>query len=143
RSVCATGTVERRGDGYGIKVTDATQPVIDREPAQPPPVFASAAARCDPRVTEPHAISTPGATFPEAALDAQRCGDLSLELLVHPDGSVGDVRVVHAVDTTPNGLDQAAVAAARRWKFEPGTRAGQPAASVIVIEMNFHIKGTC
>lgn len=143
RPVCATGTLERRGEGYGVRVTDPAQPVVEKEPAQPVTVFGANAARCDPRVSEPRAINSPGATYPEAALDAKRCGDISMELLVLPDGSVGDARVVHSVDPTANGLDQAALAAARRWRFEPATRAGQPAASTIVIEMNFHIKGSC
>src|SRR5262245_34343824 len=39
RQVCATGTVERRGDGYGVRVTDPAQPVVEKEPAQPPAVF--------------------------------------------------------------------------------------------------------
>jgi TonB family protein len=59
--------------------------------------------------------------YPDAARRAG--GTVALELEVHPDGSVDEVRVVKAAGF---GFDEAAVAAARRFKFRPATRDGQP-----------------
>jgi TonB family protein len=63
------------------------------------------------------ADSMPPPKYPAQALANRITGNVMLEITVAPDGSVSDARVVHA---TPAGVfDEAAIAAARAWKFQP------------------------
>ena len=66
-------------------------------------------------------------------------GSVILECVVRADGSVGDVQVVRSLDPT-FGLDQQAVAAAKKWTFVPGTRLGEPVPVLITIELTFTLR---
>jgi TonB family protein len=58
---------------------------------------------------------------------------------VRADGSVTDVRVVRSLD--PNfGLDQQAIETARRWRFKPRTKMGEPVPVFITIELAFMLR---
>lgn len=74
----------------------------------PPPVPAAPTLR---------PLSTPAPTYPVEALRAAVQGEVQVEFTVSPDGSVSDARVVRA--DPPRVFDRAAVAAVRRWRFEP------------------------
>lgn len=79
---------------------------------------------------------------PQYTADAMRAkvqGTVLLECVVLPDGTVGKVEVVRSLDST-FGLDQEAVKAARQWKFEPGTRFGEPVAVLVTIELTFTLR---
>lgn len=74
---------------------------------------------------------------PDYASDAMFLGiegTVLLECVVTTEGSVGDVRV-----RTPlyPSLDDAAIAALKRWRFMPGTRDGQPVPVLVDVEMSF------
>jgi TonB family protein len=56
---------------------------------------------------------------------------------VGTDGLVTNVRVVKSLG---KGLDEKAVEAVQKWKFEPGMKDGQPVAAEIAIEVDFHLK---
>jgi protein TonB len=51
------------------------------------------------------------------ALRAAQSGEVQVEFTVAPDGSVSDARVVRS--NPPRIFDREAVAAVRRWRFEP------------------------
>jgi len=79
---------------------------------------------------------------PQYTSDAMRAkvqGTVWLECVVRPDGSVSDVQVVRSLDST-FGLDQEAVKAARQWRFQPGTRQGEPVAVLVTIELTFTLR---
>ena len=79
---------------------------------------------------------------PQYTADAMRAkvqGTVLLECVVLPDGSVGTVEVVRSLDST-FGLDQEAIKAAKRWKFRPGTRFGEPVAVLVTIELTFTLR---
>ena len=73
------------------------------------------------------------------AMRARAQGVVTIECVVEPNGECGDVRVVRAFKP-PHGLDQEAVAAARRWRFQPGTRDGQPVPVVVNLQIEFNIR---
>src|SRR5215212_1383299 len=54
--------------------------------------------------------------YPEEARKARTTGAVKLDVLIDTDGNVADVTVLQGV---PDGLTEAAVTAARQWKFEP------------------------
>jgi protein TonB len=79
---------------------------------------------------------------PQYTADAMRAkiqGQVLLEAVVLPDGSVGDVEIVRSLDPV-FGLDQEAIKAAKQWRFVPGTRQGQPVAVLVTIEMTFTLR---
>jgi len=75
---------------------------------------AAAAAASPPEL---RAISTPAPRYPSDALRAGQAGEVLVEFTVNPDGSVANARVVRA--DPPRVFDREAVAAVRRWRFEP------------------------
>ena len=57
------------------------------------------------------------------AMRAKIQGEVLLECIVQPDGSVGNIRVVRSLDAS-FGLDQEAIKAARQWRFAARHQAG-------------------
>ena len=79
---------------------------------------------------------------PQYTSDAMRAkiqGQVWVECVVRPDGSVGDAKVIRSLDST-FGLDEAALTAARQWRFRPGTRLGEPVSVLITIELTFTLR---
>jgi protein TonB len=79
---------------------------------------------------------------PNYTSDAMRArieGLVVLEIVVLPDGSVGRVRVVRSLDDR-FGLDQEAINAVRRWRFDPSRRAGKAVAVRVQAELFFHLR---
>ena len=73
------------------------------------------------------------------AMRAKVQGSVWLECIVLPDGTVGDVRITRSLDSR-FGLDQEAIAAARRWRFKPGLLNGRPVPVAITIELTFSLR---
>lgn len=73
------------------------------------------------------------------AMRAKVQGTVLLECVILPDGTVGRVDVVKSLDPT-FGLDQEAVKAARQWRFQAGTRFGEPVAVLVTIELTFTLR---
>ena len=73
------------------------------------------------------------------AMRAQVEGLVELEILVLEDGSVGSVRIVRSLDSR-FGLDQEAINAVRRWRFDPGRKLGQAVATRVGVELSFNLR---
>jgi protein TonB len=83
--------------------------------AQGPAAAATTAAAAPASALRP--LSTPAPRYPPEALRAGQSGEVQVEFTVNPDGSVANARVVRA--NPPRVFDREAVAAVRRWRFEP------------------------
>jgi protein TonB len=90
-------------------------------------------------VTLPRVLHEERPQYTSDAMRAKVQGTVLLECIVRPDGTVSDVQVVRSLDPT-FGLDQQAVAAARKWRFAPGTRLGEPVPVLITIELTFTLR---
>jgi protein TonB len=90
-------------------------------------------------VTLPRVLLEVKPQYTSDAMRAKVQGTVLLECVVRPDGSVGDVHVVRSLDPT-FGLDEEAKKAARRWRFAPGTRVGQPVPVLVTIELTFALR---
>ncbi len=63
-------------------------------------------------------------SYPRTAKVAKIEGYVTMEVVVNPDGTVADIRVVDAAP--PRLFDMAAVDAMKRWKFQPKLVNGAP-----------------
>ena len=101
--------------------------------------FGGGAYREGNGVSSPLLIHETKPNYTGEAMRARIQGLVKLEAIVMPDGSVGDVRVVHSLDQQ-FGLDKEAVRTLRQWRFKPGMRLGQPVPVLILVEISFTLR---
>ena len=87
-------------------------------------------------VSAPRVLYAPDPEFSEEARKAKYQGTVVLWLIVGPDGRPHGIRVQR---TLGMGLDEKAVEAIRRWRFEPARKDGVPVAVQINVEVNFRL----
>jgi periplasmic protein TonB len=87
-------------------------------------------------VTVPEAIYSPEPSFSEEARKAKAQGVVLLLLVVGKDGHPNDIRLGQSLGM---GLDEKAIEAVSRWRFRPATLNGQPVATEIAIQVDFHL----
>ena len=87
-------------------------------------------------VSAPRALETPDPEYSEEARKAKYQGTVVLWLIVGPDGKPRDIRVTRPLGM---GLDQKAIEAVNRWRFEPAMKDGRPVAVQINVEVNFRL----
>lgn len=90
-------------------------------------------------VETPRLIREVKPQYTAQAMRAKIQGEVLLECVVLPDGSVGNIRVARSLDAA-FGLDQEAIKAARQWRFAPGTRQGQPVPVLVTIAIAFTLR---
>jgi protein TonB len=73
--------------------------------------------------------------YPRKAFDAKIEGTVLVEALLGADGRIKKARVIQSVE----GLDEAALEAARKWQFVPALRGGKPVATIIHMPVKFLI----
>jgi TonB family protein len=87
-------------------------------------------------VQAPKPIFAPDPEYSEEARKAKYQGVVVLWLIVGPDGQPRDIKVSRPLGM---GLDQKAIEAVRKWKFEPAKKDGVPVAVQINVEVNFRL----
>jgi len=104
-------------------------PIIAAMPAAEPPVPEPPAVRegdlveLQGDVVPPQPVYSPNPAYPALAARQRVSGTVSLDVLVDENGNTQDIKVLSGVK--PDfGLDAAAVAAVRTWKFKPATKDG-------------------
>ncbi len=109
---------------------------VAQEPSTP-------ATRSQPRdvylengVTAPRLIYKEEPEYSETAREAVVDGTVMVSLMVDPDGTPRDLKVIRPIGF---GLDEKAIEAVRRWKFKPGVKDGLPIAVPTKVEVNFGI----
>lgn len=89
-----------------------------------------------PDVTNPKLVYAPDPEYSEKARRAKYQGVCVVGLIVDAQGNPERVRVVRRLGM---GLDEKALEAVRRYRFEPARHDGKPVAVAIRIEVNFKI----
>jgi len=79
-------------------------------------------------VSAPRRIGDVRPIYPEEARAAHVSGTVIIQVVIAIDGSVSDTRVLRSIPM----LDQAAIDAVRRWRFEPTMVNAEP----VEVEMN-------
>ncbi|MGH9413445.1 MAG: energy transducer TonB [Terriglobales bacterium] len=87
--------------------------------------------------TDPIPIFKPDPEYTDAARKARFQGTCVVQVVIGSNGMVSDPRVVQALGL---GLDQKAVEAVLKWRFEPARdKHGKPIAVLATIDINFHL----
>jgi TonB family protein len=84
-------------------------------------------------------IYTPQPDYTEEAREARREGVCTLSLIVGLDGKTSNLVVVKKLGL---GLDEKAVEAVRKWKFEPARKNGRPVLTHLTLSIQFKLIGT-
>ena len=87
-------------------------------------------------VSAPRPIYDPDPEYSEEARKAKYQGSVMLQAVIAPDGHPRDLQVVRSLGM---GLDQKALEAVNRWKFEPAVKDGRPVAVRVQIEVAFRL----
>lgn len=74
--------------------------------------------------------------YSEEARLAKLSGTEILFVVIGPDGIAQDIKVVRGLGL---GLDENGVDAVSKWRFDPGTKGGQPVPVLAAIEINFRL----
>ena len=75
--------------------------------------------------------------YTESAKDRKVSGTVVLKVTVRTLGGASDIAIVRSLDPD---LDTQAIRAVEQWRFDPGTKDGQPVDVVATIEVNFILK---
>src|SRR5215472_16951764 len=87
-------------------------------------------------VSSPRVIYKPEPDYSDEARKIRLQGVVVVSAVVAPDGRPTRLRIARSLGM---GLDEKALEAVNRWRFEPARKAGQPVAVQISIEVDFHI----
>ena len=103
--------------------------------AVPPTPWAAAegAYRVGGDIPPPRRTKNAPPDYPREAQDKRIQGVVIMEVLIGPNGKVRDARVLRSVP----GLDQAALAAVRKWEYTPSLRNGVAVPIVMTVTMTF------
>jgi protein TonB len=83
----------------------------------------------------PEAITRVPPSYPDEARKHGIQGTVMGQCLVLRDGTVGDVRIVKSIP----GLDEAAMACLRQWRFKPALAKGQPVVVWVGVPVKFSL----
>jgi TonB family protein len=97
---------------------------------------ATAFAQTEPDPTPPSLVTRAEATYPEEAKKQRLEGKVGLDLVVGEDGKVTDAKVT---EPAGHGFDEAAIAAAKQFTFEPARQGGKAIKSVVQFTYEFHL----
>lgn len=126
------------GDGQGIAVAVATPEPVAPEPPQvrtlSAPPAPKRAAGCSSGLQKPVPISVPKPEYPTALRGPAGNGRVRVKLTVDERGQVIAAEILSGMR---DEFNQAALAAARRARFEPGTHCGNPVVASFTIAMRF------
>ncbi len=135
RPAPATGSKPAAGSESGGDKAPAPDAPEVGKPA--PGDSAPGAEQPQSALTPPRLLEFVEAAYPEQAQEAGLEAVVELEITIGADGLVTDVRVVTPVG---NGFDEAALEAARRFRFEPARKDGEPVPSRVRFPYVFEIR---
>ncbi|HKO47911.1 MAG TPA: TonB family protein [Polyangiaceae bacterium] len=132
--VNGTGIALPLGGGGSLRPEPRTLEKVVRKAA--PLAAALPSDGCDEPPAKPKPISTPQPGYTDDALAAAVEGKVRVQLTVDETGKVVDVKLIAGLG---HGLDEAALAAARRATFEPALHCGKPTRATFTISMRFKL----
>lgn len=131
-AVSETAADEREPAASPNPVSAAAGPEVAAE-AAPQPVAAIATA---PRFDAAY-LNNPAPEYPRRSRRAGEAGKVVLRVLVTPEGSAGEVRLRDSSGFEQ--LDEAAIAAVRRWRFVAARQGDTAVAEWVVVPLRFDL----
>ena len=130
--------LRRRAQGFillGITIGSFSTNAAAQSPTDAPTINPDTSGAAD-AVTPPSLKTRADAEYPADALRDRLEGTVGIELTIDESGSVVDARVV-----TPagHGFDEAALAAAKKFTFEPAKKSGAAIRSTVQFAYEFHL----
>jgi TonB family protein len=123
-----------RGGPGGVQVANGTAGAASDAPrATSAQGDKPARIRVGGAIRQPHQVSKVAPVYPPAAEAAKIQGVVVLELVIGTDGSVQQATVLRSIPL----LDQAALDAVGRWRYEPTLLNGAPVEVIAVVTINF------
>ena len=132
--VNGTGIALPVGGGGTARGERAIEKVLRKAAA--PVAAALPSDGCDEPAAKPKPISVPQPGYTDDAQAAAVEGKVRVQLTVDETGKVVDVKLIAGLG---HGLDEAALAAARRATFEPALHCGKPTQATFTISMRFKL----
>jgi TonB family protein len=87
--------------------------------------------------SDPRLISHVDPAYTEKARKARIQGLVVLSIIVEPDGTPSNIRVSNSLR---NDLDEKAIEAVKKWRFQPSMKDGQPVRyGPVEVDVNFHL----
>ena len=121
--------------GYGSSVTEASSHLSSYEylviDGQPVYIYTS-----DSGITPPKPTHEPKPKYSKEAKKAKLEGTCTLWLIVGTDGLTHRVKVIQPLGKE---LDEQALAAVQKWRFNPAQKDGHPVAVAIRVQVNFKL----
>jgi len=102
-----------------------------------PAALAQEVYRPGDGVTSPRLLMEVKPGYTAEAMRAGISGMVRMACVVLLDGTVGDVKVIEALDA---GLDEEAVKTLKKWRFEPGQKDGKAVPVLVEVEMTFTLR---
>jgi periplasmic protein TonB len=87
-------------------------------------------------VSRPIATFKPEPEYSQAARDAGLEGEVWLSAVIDEKGIPTEIKVTRSLGL---GLDEKAIEAARKWRFKPAMKSGEPVASEVTIALSFRL----
>lgn len=128
-----------------IRVVEEIQPDVDLPqtdiifdiPEGPPPAEPEGPIMVGGDVQAPVKTFAPPPQYTEIARKARIQGVVIVQAIIDKAGNVTNVKVLKGL---PMGLDQSAVEAIKKWKFDPATLNGKPVAVYYNLTVNFQLQ---
>src|SRR5262249_43713052 len=76
--------------------------------------------------------------YTSAAMRAQIEGPLELDVVVQPDGPLGEIKVAKPPETS-EGPDTTSINAPKLWPFEPAKKNDRPVPAIVTIALLFRL----
>ena len=124
----------------GKTLEDSNSGAVSPQRVAPSQAMAIPVARsgASPSVTQDaRLIKHVSAEYPPSAASRGMEGVVDVSFTVSKDGSVSDAMVVHA--DPPDVFNRSAIAAVRRWKYEPKTVNGVPVEAHVQLRLQFKL----
>lgn len=104
-------------------------------PALPAPVTQNAPLRISSVVMQGKLVQTSPVKYPDAARKKNIQGDVTLDVVIAPNGSVKSVKVTDG----PKELTKAAADAVKHWRYQPTEVNGKPVEVETTVDVAFKL----
>ncbi|MCP4663657.1 MAG: energy transducer TonB [bacterium] len=105
-------------------------------PDAPPAIEPEGPIRVGGNVKPPVRVSTPKPQYTELARRVRLEGTVIVEAIINRQGEVTNTRVLKGLSM---GLEEEAVKAVKRWKYQPATLNGKPVDVIFTVSVHFFL----